>query len=357
MSMTESIHPDLGREVAVGSIDRELHRLWEEDEARTNASLMNLAIYSEASGALIRNSAAVRELTREHACRALLVQSDPEVDETSIRAWITAHCHLRHGRKSVCCEQIAFELAGRATGRLSNTVFAHLNSDLPLIFWWQGELSSIFGERLYSLVDRFVFDSAEWSDPIDSFERIVAANDDSPRLVVQDLSWTRCYQFRVSVAALFDDPIALQSLDSIERVEIRHHPAHRLTALQLLAWLANQAGWRDGLELELAVPRRDGFSFETKGGQTVEAVLLADEESAALGHVRLTAGEAFSEVRHDPGTGHLTRRFHSPGHDFEAPGPADPADPADLLGEQLSRGGQNTLFRKTIPRMLNLLSR
>ena len=52
---TLSMHPELGREVPVGSIDKELRKLWEEDEARTNASLMNLAVYSEAPGALEKN--------------------------------------------------------------------------------------------------------------------------------------------------------------------------------------------------------------------------------------------------------------------------------------------------------------
>ena len=70
---TLEMHPELGREVPVGSIDKELRKLWAEDEARTNASLMNLAVYSEEPGALEKNSAAVRELTAEHACRAILI--------------------------------------------------------------------------------------------------------------------------------------------------------------------------------------------------------------------------------------------------------------------------------------------
>ena len=357
MSETLSIHPELGREVAIGEIDRELHKLWEADDARTNASLMNLAVYSESPDCLVRNSEAVRELTREHACRALLIGIDRDAAETSIRAWITAHCHLRHGQKSVCCEQIAFHLTGRATGRLRNTVFAHLNSDLPLILWWQGELSPIFGERLYSLVDRFVFDSSDWSEPMPSFERIVEADESSPRLVVQDLSWTRCYQFRVSVAALFDDPVAQRSLDSIDSVRIVHHPKHRLTALQLLAWLANQAGWRDGLELGLADGRKDGFSFETEGGHAIEAVLVPDPGVAALGHLEMSAGDTRIEVLRQPGSSHLLRCLRSPGHHFEAPGPADPDDPAALIGEQLSRGGRNTLYLSMLSRMLKLYAR
>ena len=60
---------DLGREVALRDIDRELRRLWEADTARTKASLMNLVIFSERPGSLAVNSALTRELTREQACR------------------------------------------------------------------------------------------------------------------------------------------------------------------------------------------------------------------------------------------------------------------------------------------------
>ncbi|MCW1921602.1 glucose-6-phosphate dehydrogenase assembly protein OpcA [Luteolibacter arcticus] len=359
---TLSMHPELGREVSVGSIDKELRKLWEEDEARTNASLMNLAVYSEAPGALEKNSAAIRELTAEHSCRAILVGIDRSAPEASIRAWITAHCHLSHGRKSICCEQIAFALTGKATGRLRNTVFAHLASDLPLILWWQGELSPRFEDRLYSLVDRFVFDSSEWADPKESFARIADAIQNATReLVVQDLSWTRCFQFRVSVAALFDDPLVLAALPEIDTVEIVYHPDNRQTALQMLAWLAVQSGWRDGLELDLVVQRRngnkEGFSFEGSGGKAIIATLTADEASAPLGLVKLSGGGVAVSVSRGAGASYLTRRIEAPGHVIEAPGPVDPDTPASLIGEQLARGGKNTLFQKIMPKFRQLLER
>jgi len=155
----------LGVEVPIAEIEKELRQLWEVDSARTNASLMNLAVYSEKEGALGANSDIVRELTREHACRALLVGLDRSMEERSIRAWITAHCHLAHGQKSVCCEQIAFHLTGVSRGRFRNTVFAHLQSDLPLVFWWQGDLSPVFSEGLYRRIDRLIIDSSEWTKP------------------------------------------------------------------------------------------------------------------------------------------------------------------------------------------------
>ncbi len=357
-----TMHPELGREVPVGSIDKELRKLWEEDEARTNASLMNLAVYSEEPGALERNSAAVRELTAEHACRALLIGIDRSTPEASIRAWITAHCHLSHGKKSVCCEQISFALTGKATGRLRNTVFAHMASDLPLIFWWQGELSPIFEDRLYSLVDRFVFDSSDWVNPKESFDLITSAIANATReLVVQDLAWTRSFQFRVSVASLFDDPLVLAGLAEIDTVEIVHHPEHRGSALQMLAWLAVQAGWRDGMELDLAVVRhsggKQGFSFESRGGKTITATLMEDAKSAPLGLVQLSGGGVTVSVLRDAGATHLVRRIDAPGHFIEAPGPVDPDDCAGLIGEQLARGGKNSLFQKILPRFRQLLER
>ena len=68
--------PELGIEVPISAIDLELRKLWEQDEARTNSSLMNLVVYSEKSGSLLENSRIINELTRDNACRAILVEID-----------------------------------------------------------------------------------------------------------------------------------------------------------------------------------------------------------------------------------------------------------------------------------------
>jgi len=44
----------LGTPVEIQDIEKELRQLWEKDEARTNASLMNFAVYSEQEGSLER---------------------------------------------------------------------------------------------------------------------------------------------------------------------------------------------------------------------------------------------------------------------------------------------------------------
>lgn len=351
--------PELGEEVPVDGIHKALRQLWAQDAARTNACLINLAVYSEQKGSLQKNSAIVRELTREHACRALLVEMDRTATEASIRAWITAHCHLSGGKKSVCCEQISFALTGVSRGRLRNTVFAHLTSDLPLILWWQGELSPIFEERLYSVVDRFVFDSSDWANPAKSFDTIAQALSSGRVLLVQDLAWTRTFHYRLAVASLFDDPLAQKALPRIDDIEIEHHPKHRNSALQLLAWLAVQAGWRTGLELHLAVAKkhgnREGFSFERKTGEAVAATLVAQDRSAPLGRLRIRGGGMEILIDRAPQSSHIHMRLSVGGHVTESLAPAGCDDCGMLIGEQLARGGKNSLFLKILPMFRSLL--
>jgi glucose-6-phosphate dehydrogenase assembly protein OpcA len=341
--------PELGIEVPVPLIDLELRKLWEQDEARTNASLMNLVVYSEKPGALLENSAIIRELTREHACRAILVAIDRAIPEPSLRAWITAHCHLSEGRKSVCCEQIAFHLTGRVTGRFRNTVFAHLNSDLPLVFWWQGELSEILTERLVSVMDRLVIDSSSWADPASAFDQIEEASQSNSDLIIQDHAWTRSLQFRIGIASLFDDAAAQEALPGIHSVEIVYHPDHRITALQVLAWLAMQAGWKD-------LEKTEGFAYQSNSGVRISTHLRADPDSAPLSAVILRAEGTTVQVTHEKDGSHVQRQIISDSYKASSLAPTDPTSPAELVALQLARGGKNSLYQKILPRFRAMLN-
>lgn len=341
--------PELGLEVPVASIDHELRQLWEQDDARTNASLMNLVVYSEKPGALLENSAIIRNLTREHACRAILVEINRAEPLPTLRAWITAHCHLSHGRKSVCCEQIAFYLTGKVTGRFRNTVFAHLNSDLPLVFWWQGELSDILTERLVSVMNRLIIDSSVWENPAGAFQRIEEAARTNNELILQDHEWTRTWQFRLGVASIFDDPAAGQALPDIDTVEITHHPSHRNAALQLLAWLAVQSGWSDA--------NRGGrdFEFLSPAGKPIRAILAENAGAPAVSSLVLRAGSKSAHITRAAGSAHVERRIEAPGYQVTSLAPADPSSSEELVALQLARGGRNSLFLKILPRFRKLL--
>ncbi|MBT8044198.1 MAG: glucose-6-phosphate dehydrogenase assembly protein OpcA [Verrucomicrobiae bacterium] len=345
----------LGKEVPIAEVDRELRLLWEEDKASTNASLINLAVYSEQEGAIIRNSELVQAITREHACRALLIGIDRDNPRASIRAWITAHCHLSQGRKSVCCEQIAFQLTGKATGRLRNTVFAHLSSDLPLVFWWQGELSPIFSERLYSLIDRFVFDSSDWSEPAASFRCIEQVMADEKDLLPMDVEWTRSYQIRHAIAGLFDDPMAAAALEHLRTIRIIVHPDHQMAGLQLLAWIIQRTGWSRSLVLGLDTEHGGTYYFETTEGSDVTATLETNSAGAPVSLIEMTSPQCTARVAREEGSAYLHQQLDAGSHQIDRCTPANSDDPAELVMNQLSRGGKNTLYRSMMPVFLELL--
>lgn len=352
--MVTTLTPDpcieLGIEVPVSEIESRLRDFWENEQDRARVSMMNLVICSEKPGSLVANSRAIRTLAEDHACRAILTEINRDLHEATIRAWITAHCHLVNGAKATCSEQIAFHLTGTASGRFRNTVFAHLHADLPVVLWWQGELSPIFSERLVQVIDRLVIDSADWTDPATSFQSILQlSHQTNAALILQDFAWTRCWQLRLCIAGLFDDPAAQRMLQSIDRIEIDYAPEHRNTMLQFLAWLCVQADWAD---------RPDGTpGFLSTTGHPIELRLSHSGDNSPIRRLSLHAGQHIAEISQAPDSHHLVRRVHAPGYEISSLSPRDPETSVELLAEQLSRGGRNSMFQKILPRYLSLIPR
>ena len=339
----------LGTEVPVGQIDRELKKLWEADDTRSAASLMNLVIYSETPGSLVQNTEAARELTEEQACRAILVEIDRSITEPSVRSFITAHCNLFGGKKSVCSEQVAFKMTGTVSGRLRNTVFAHLNSDLPLILWWQGEFTSVLTERLLSVVDRLLIDSSEFEDPSSAHQTLAelsAATQSS--FVLQDIAWTRTYMIRLAIAQIFDRPLVEAAVGEISKVSITTQSAHKVSGLLLASWMATQAGW------ELQSLSDECASF-VKKGRTIEIAFSTDDSSAPISEVMIEAGSVNVILSRAKGDRFVKQCISAPGASFEQLSPADEDTPSGLIGSQLSRGGKNRLYLKTLPVFRKLL--
>ncbi len=224
----------LGLPVEIGKIDRELKKLWSEAARRkTRASLINLAVYSEAPGSLPRNTRIISEITEDHACRAIVIGANPGAKENRVEAWINVHCHVsRAGSKQVCSEQLSFLLEGPSARLLPNIVFSQLDSDLPLYLWWQGEFSDPMDPQLWAWVDRVIYDSQEWSDFRAQMQRVETAQADAKqRIVLCDLNWTRLVQIRLAIAQFFDSPASHARFDEIESIEIDFAPEYRSTAL------------------------------------------------------------------------------------------------------------------------------
>ena len=128
----------------------------------------------------------------------------------------------RRAKKTVCTEQISFFLSGDSPGLLRNIVFSHLDSDLPLAFWWKGEFSDAFERGLYSRIDRLLFDSESWAAPRNQFLRLLEAQGDkSCPFVMHDFAFTRMNSIRSAIANAFDRPALAQRLGSINGITLR----------------------------------------------------------------------------------------------------------------------------------------
>jgi glucose-6-phosphate dehydrogenase assembly protein OpcA len=161
-------------------------------------------------------------------------------------------------------------MEGKSAYLVPNTVLSRLDSDLPLIFWWQGQLSENFEPTLYTRIDRLIIDSGEWQNPIEQLSRLeIAYQEPGSHFNVMDLAWTRVLQLRLAMAACFDDPIALAELPRMTAVEICHSKSHGLDARMLAAWMAHQAGWT-----VVGTSSEDHASLESKEGISISLRFL-----------------------------------------------------------------------------------
>lgn len=298
-----------GIPVELNSIDQELKKLWQiSDQIATRATRMNLVIYSAAEHSLRANTELVARIARQCAMRAIIVSAKPQANATGIRTWVNAHCQMsKDGKKQRCSEQIAFQLEGEARdlNRLPSLVFSHLDSDLPLNWWWQGELPSASLEQLFAWIDRFIFDSAEWNDPRKQIGILDSICAFKPVLKnsLSDLNWARLLDFRLALAHFFEPECTRPLLEQIETVELLHNserPESDLHLLLLIGWLADRLGWKRveasgsagsgevcyGFEEARVILKRNGDP-EGENGNTLKAVAM-----------KMRDGSRFSVMRH-----------------------------------------------------------
>ena len=348
--ITDTTFPLLGQEVPLGRVDKALKQIWESDEAKTRASLMNFAIYSEDAGDLERNNKLLEQITSEHSCRALLILRVPAGDDgPRARAWINALCRPYQGKQVVCSEQISFVLEGGDPAQVQNIVFAHLDSDLPLVVGWQGDLTSHFEERFYSEIDRLFIDSAQWCDAAEEFAMLEDAyHGETSDFEVHDLEWTRSHCFRAALASCFQDAVALGKLPRLEEIEITHGAGHRIAALLVAAWLAV----RMGCTLDR---KAKGVQFTKPGGGTITLTLREDGAGHPLQALTLKGPGLRAEVSREAGSPFIEVCGTCGSHVHEEMLPADAEGAADLVSGQLSRAHGTSLFIEMVPMLRAML--
>jgi glucose-6-phosphate dehydrogenase assembly protein OpcA len=341
----------LGLPVEIGRIDKELARIWESSaDTKTRASLINFVIHSSDPSTLAADTAMISAVAARHACRAILILSNPDAPEPSARAWINAHCHPtgKSGRE-ICSEQITFLLDGESALALPNIVFSHLDSDLPLCLWWKGSLPEPLDEKLWAWVDRLLYDSAEWSEPTHQFAivRHLSARGGNGA-VLCDLNWTRLHTWRHALASLFDHAAAFPCLSKVKAVRIDAGPGSCTAALLLLGWFASRLDWSIDPETStIRSPDGQKISFD-----------LRDNGVPDLSKVEILCSGARFDMQLEPGAEFFEALIHAPGvPDTKQLFPAPTGKLADTLLAELSRAGRHPLYTKSLEKIQPLLTR
>src|SRR5881392_2636333 len=343
----------LGLQVELDKIDSELKKLWAESEgATTRASLVNLAVYSEAPGSLEKNTQLIAKIAENHACRAIVIGADCKAKENRLEAWISAHCHVsRAGSKQVCSEQISFLLQGPCTTLLPSNVFSHLDSDLPFYLWWQEEFSEPMDPQLWAWVDRVIYDSHGWKDFSAQMHLLESAEQEAnQRIVLCDLNWTRLDNVRFALAQFFDHPASHHNFAKINTVRIDFAPGFRSTAVLFAGWLAAQLNWQ-GEKTEAA----HKFSFISSSGRKLD-VDLHERPGEPIGEVALATPEVEFLVAHAKCGDLLEVSRGNPGEKHTPQlMPAGKNDPVSLMSEELMRGGPHHVYLHAVNRVRDLL--
>jgi glucose-6-phosphate dehydrogenase assembly protein OpcA len=343
----------LGLQVELGKIDSELKKLWAQSEgAMTRASLVNLAIYSEAPGSLEKNTQLIAKIAENHACRAIVIGADCKRKVDRVEAWISAHCHIpRTGSKQICSEQISFLLEGPCTNLLPSIVFSHLDSDLPFYLWWQSEFREPMDPQLWAWVDRVIYDSQTWKNFPEQMRLVESAQKEAKqRIVLCDLNWTRLDRVRFALAQFFDHPASHHHFAKIKKARIDFAPGFRSTAVLFAGWLAAQLNWRienrkDGGLLQFI--NLSGYKIDIelreRTGEPIGEIVLNSREVEFVVS-RAKCGDLLEVSRGKPGEKRMPQLM-----------PAGSNDPVSLMSEELMRGGPHHVYLHAVNCVRDLL--
>ena len=379
MSSANTINPIdlgfLGQPVEISKIETELQRLFMEELPKENdtsesggkgvarASLLNLAVYREDSdrSSIESDNADLEQVAGEAACRSILVSANTAASDSNALAWVQARCQLVGSGKTVCTEQISFCIDGDSQGLARNMIFANLDSDLPLVFWWRGEFSDTFEESLYSRIDRLIFDSEKWESPRNQFLRLAEGQKSSTSpFAVHDLAFTRLNPVRQAFANLFDRPGLQSQVSSLKNIEILHHRDHRMSGLYLAAWVAQ----RLGKTLQPEKSNADEFVFSGDDADAQLRISIGEEPEMGENEtvtVRFDLGKNRSiAIGRCPSNAFLRTTITSGKSDDELEAeewlPDRSKNNASLVVEILNRAGRNRGYLKILPLIQHILT-
>jgi glucose-6-phosphate dehydrogenase assembly protein OpcA len=220
-----------GENVSIAEIERELARLRDASSAETAQPNLRTSVMTHIAWVPPAWETAAEEtlmgMAERHPSRTILLA--PRRDEPDgLSANLSIRC-FPIGDHAVCGEVIDLKLCGTRAIAPASIVLPLLISDLPVFGRWRGEPPFGSGEldQMIGILDRFIVDSAEWSEL--RYSDLAALFE---RTAVSDIAWARTTPWRVALAAQWP-AIATQE------VRIR---GPRAEAALLRGWLIAQLG-------------------------------------------------------------------------------------------------------------------
>jgi glucose-6-phosphate dehydrogenase assembly protein OpcA len=238
--------------IDVNAIEKNLSELWrgqqDGENAVTRAALWNVVAHTSTSELHASAAVTLGQASAVIPQRTIIIRSNP-ADEAELTSWISANCHMIGGGKQVCSEEINIVAGGDRIHRVPPVVNALLIPDMPVAFWWVGDLPNeheAYVELLLESADKLIVDSVHFDSPADLalVARIAEQTSTSPA----DLNWGRLEEWRVATASIFDPPEMRSRLGSIRRVRViagsSNHEffGESIESLLYASWLSAQVG-------------------------------------------------------------------------------------------------------------------
>lgn len=238
--------------VDVNAIEKSLSELWrgqqDGEDAVTRAALWNVVAHTSTSEAHVHAAETLGRASGVVPQRTIVIRANPAA-EAELTSWISANCHLVGGGKQVCSEEINIVAGGDRIHRVPPVVNALLIPDMPVAFWWIGDLPSEheeYVELLLGPADRLIVDSVHFDSPADL--ALVSRIGEQTATAPADLNWVRLEEWRAATASIFDPPAMRNRLRAIRRVRVISGSSNHeffgesVESLLFASWLSAQVG-------------------------------------------------------------------------------------------------------------------
>jgi glucose-6-phosphate dehydrogenase assembly protein OpcA len=205
--------------------------------------------------------------------------------------------------------------------------------------------------QLWAWVDRLMFDSQTWKS-FDKQMRLVetAEQEAKQRIVLCDLNWTRLDKVRYAIAQFFDHPASHHHFKKMENVTVNFAPGYKSTAILLIGWLAAQLKWKTNQQ-----EMNGSCRFLDDHNRKID-IELREKPGSPIGEVALNSSATKFCVT-PAKCGDLLEVFRSGETETARPQmmPAQSNDPADLLTQELLRGGPHRVYLSAVNSVRALL--